>query len=231
MSARMATWATWAVLLAGAITACGGSSDNGVASKSPSDILSAAMQAVDNAKSVHVSGSGVDAGSPVALDLDLASGRGARGNISQGNLSFQLVEVGPLIYLKGSPEFWRHLGGAAAVQLLQGKWFETPATSGSFASLAQLTDMRRLFSSLSTHGALVKGSTSTIDGQKVVALTDSAKGGTLYVATTGKPYPVEIVKTGAQGGRFMFDRYDQPVSLTAPANAINLQQLQALASK
>jgi hypothetical protein len=228
----MAMWATCAVLLAGLVSACGGgSSDNGVASKSPSDILSAAMTAVNGAKSVHVSGSGVDGGSPVALDLDLASGKGARGNISQGNLSFQLIEVGKLIYLKGTPQFWRQLGGAAAVQLLQGKWFETPANSGSFASLGQLTDMRRLFSSLSSHGTLVKGKTSTVNGQKVIALRDSTKGGTLYVATTGKPYPVEIVKTGTQGGRFVFDRYDQPIKLAAPANAINLQQLQKLASK
>jgi hypothetical protein len=227
----MATWATWAVLLAGAVSACGGSSDNGVASKSPNAILSAAMNAVNGARSVHVAGSGVDAGSPVALNLDLASGKGARGNIAEGTVSFQLIEVGQVIYLKGSPEFWRHLGGAAAVQLLQGKWFETPASSGSFASLGQLTDMRRLFASLSSHGTLVKGKTSTVNGQKVVAVTDSSKGGTLYVATTGKPYPVEILKTGAQGGKFEFDRYDQPVPLSAPANAINLQQLQSLASK
>jgi hypothetical protein len=231
MTARMATWATWAVLLAGAVSACGGSSDNGVASKSPSDILSASMSAVNRATSVHVSGSGVNAGSPVALDLELASGKGARGNISQGNLSFQIVEVGKLIYLKGSPEFWRHLGGSAAVQLLQGKWFETPANSGNFASLAQLTDMHQLFSSLSSHGSLVKGKTSTINGQKVVAITDQSKGGTLYVAATGKPYPVEIMKAGTQGGRFVFDHYDQPVKLSAPTNAINLQQLQSLASK
>jgi hypothetical protein len=231
MFARMAACAACAVLLTGAISACGGSSDNGVAARSPSDILAAAMSAVNGATSVHVSGSGVDAGSQVALDLDLASGKGARGNISQGSLSFQLIEIGRLIYLKGSAEFWRHLGGSAAVQLLQGKWFETPADSGSFASLAQLTDMHQLFSSLSSHGVLVKGKTSTINGQKVVAITDSSKGGTLYVATTGKPYPVEILKTGAQGGRFMFDRYNQAVRLSAPTNAISLQQLQSLAAK
>src|SRR5947209_3453744 len=140
-----------------ALAACGGSSENGVASKSPSGIVSAAMNAVSGAKSVHVSGSGVDAGSKVAIDLDLADGKGARGNISQGTVSFQLIQIGQTIYLKGSPEFWRHLGGSAAVQLLQGKWFQTPANSGSFASLGALTDMRKLFGSLSSHGALVKG--------------------------------------------------------------------------
>ena len=209
-------WMVCGVLGTGVLAACGGSSDNGVASKSPNGIVTAAMNAVSDAKSVHVSGAGVDAGSHVAIDLNLADGKGARGNISQGTVSFQLIQIGETIYLKGSPEFWRHLGGSAAVQLLQGKWFQTPADTGSFASLGALTDMHKLFGSLSSHGTLVKGKTSTVHGQKVVAVHDTSKGGTLYVAATGKPYPVEIDKSGAQGGRFVFDQYNQPVKLVCP---------------
>lgn len=219
------------MLIAALVSACGSSSDNGVASKSPDQILSAAMNAVNGAKSVHVTGSGVGSGSPVSVNLDLASGKGARGSISQGGLGFQVILVGQTLYLSGSPEFWRHFGGAAAAQLLQGKWLQAPANSGSFASLSTLTDMRRLFSSLSHHGTLTKGGTTTINGQKAVAVTDSGKGGTLYVATTGPSYPVEIVNGGAQGGRLVFDHYNQPVALSPPANAINVQQLQSLAGK
>jgi hypothetical protein len=65
-----------------------------------------------------------------------------------------------------------------------------------------------------------------VDGQKVVAVTDKTKGGTLYVATTGKPYPVQISKPGAGGGRVVFDHWNASVALTAPANAIDLTQLQ-----
>jgi hypothetical protein len=51
--------------------------------------------------------------------------------------------------------------------------------------------------------------------------------GTLYVATTGTPYPLEILKKGGSGGSILFDRWNQPVTLTAPANAININQLQS----
>lgn len=91
-----------------AISACGGSSDNGVASKSPDSIVTAAMGAIDGAKSVHVAGSVVSGGSRITLNLDLLSGKGGRGEMSQSGLSFQLVDVRQAVYINGSPGFWRH---------------------------------------------------------------------------------------------------------------------------
>lgn len=70
------------ILLALAVAAlggCGGSSGNGVASKSPSEIVAAAKAAVDGASAVHVSGSTVTGGSPITLDLSLVTGKGGRG--------------------------------------------------------------------------------------------------------------------------------------------------------
>ncbi|MGB0091461.1 MAG: hypothetical protein WBP81_02850 [Solirubrobacteraceae bacterium] len=228
MRPRIVTWAVSVLCVGSAISACGGSSDNGVASKSPDAIVTAAMGAIDGAKSVHVAGSVVSGGSPITLDLDLLSGKGGRGEMSQSGLSFQLVEVGQAVYINGSPGFWRRYGGAAAAQLFQGKWLKAPAGSGNFASLSSLTNLHRLLTALlSSHGKLAKGATTTVNGQKVVAVNDSAKGGTLYVATTGKPYPVEILKTGPQGGHLVFDRFNESVSLTAPANSIDISQLQS----
>ena len=61
----------------------------------------------------------------------------------------------------------------------------------------------------------------------MVGLTDQTQGGTLYVATSGKPYPVKLAKGGAGGGTLTFDRWNQPVSITPPANAIDLAQLRS----
>jgi hypothetical protein len=94
------------------------------------------------------------------------------------------------------------------------------------APVARLTDVQSLYSAvLAGHGKLAKGGRSTVAGQKVIAVNDTTMGGTLYVATTGKPYPIEIAKTGPAGGRVVFDRYNQPVSLSAPADAIDLTKL------
>jgi hypothetical protein len=61
----------------------------------------------------------------------------------------------------------------------------------------------------------------------VIGITDKSKGGTLFISTTGKPYPVEITKGGSGGGKITFDRWDEPVTLSAPANAIDVAQLQS----
>jgi hypothetical protein len=217
------------VLLSSALAGCGSSSSgNGIAAKTPTQILAATRTAADLATSVHVAGSIVAGGVPITLDVDVLAGRGARGRLAQNGLSFELIQTGGTVYIKGSPAFYRHVGGAAAAQLLQGRWLKAPATSPEFASLASLTNLRQLVdATVASHGSLAKGGTGTVNGQKVVGLTDRSKGGTLYIATTGRPYPAEITKDGASGGRIVFDRWDKPVTLAAPANAIDIAQLRS----
>jgi hypothetical protein len=210
------------------LAGCGGSSSsNGVASKSADQILAASRAAAAGASSAHVSGSIVTASAPISLNLDLATGAG-RGQLSLGGLAFELIQTGGTVYIKGSTDFYRHIGGAAAAQLLQGRWLKAPTSTPEFASIASLTNLHRLLdSTLADHGALSKGAQTTVAGQKVIGLRDATRGGTLYVATTGKPYPVQISRAGNRGGSVAFDRWNQPVSISAPANAIDLAQLRA----
>jgi hypothetical protein len=236
LSLRGLTVSAAVLLLVALLAGCGGgssssssaSSDNGVAGKSPADILTATKVAADGANSVHVSGSIVSDGSPITLDMNLLAGKGGRGKLSESGLAFELIAVGKTVYIKGSPAFYKHIGGNAAAQLLQGKWLKAPANSSDFASLGQLTDLRQLVDqTLANHGkTLTNIGTSTIAGQKVVGITDKSKGGTLYVATTGQPYPIQISKGGSGGGKITFDRWNTAVTLAAPANAIDVAQLQ-----
>jgi hypothetical protein len=212
------------------IVGCGGgsSSGNGVADKPSAQILAATKQAADSAKSVHVSGSLVSGGTPITLDMNLIAGKGGRGKLAQSGLTFELVEVANTVYIKGSSAFYKHIGGTAAAQLLQGKWLKAAANSSGFASIGQLTDLRQLVDqTLADHGTLTKSGTTTIAGQKVVGVTDKGKGGTLYIAATGRPYPVQISRNAGGTGKITFDRWNEPVTLVAPANAIDIAQLQA----
>ncbi len=209
---------------------CGSSSSSGsgTASKTPAEIVAAAKTAADDASSVHVAGSIVNAGASIGLDMELLTGKGGRGRLSENGLSFELVEVGGYVYITGSPAFYRHFAGPAAAQLLQGKWLKAPAASGNFASLGSLTNLRKLLdSTLSSHGSLSKSGTSTIEGQQVIAIDDLTRGGTLYVAAAGTPYPIEIKKGGTGGGKVVFNRWNAPVKLVAPANAVDLGQLES----
>jgi hypothetical protein len=217
------------VLAAAMLAGCGSSSSgNGVASKTPAQILAAAKTAADGAASVHIAGSITSEGKPLVIDMELLAGKGGRGRMTVEGLSVDLIRVGGAVYINGSQAFYRHVAGASAARLLQGKWLKAPEKGGNFASLASLTELGKLIdSTLAGHGTLARGATSTVGGQKVVAVNDVAKGGTLYVATTGPAYPVEVVKAGGSGGKIVFDRWNKPVTLTAPANSININQLQS----
>jgi hypothetical protein len=217
-------------LLVLALTGCGGSSSsgNGVESKSPDQILEAAKTAAKGAASVHVVGSIVSEGKPISLDMELLAGKGGKGRISQEGFSIDLIQTGGAVYINGSAAFYRHVGGAAAAQLLQGRWLKAPANSGELASLASLTDLSKLIdTALANHGTLAKDGTATIEGLKAVGIKDTSKGGILYVASTGKPYPLEITKAGKENGKVILDRWDKPVKLSAPAGAIDISKLQA----
>jgi hypothetical protein len=202
------------------------SSDNGVASKSATDILAAATAAADSASSVHVSGSAVDNGTPFVIDLHIVAGKGGEGRLSEKGVSFDLVRIGPDAYIKGTKAFYTKFAGAGAAQLLQGKWLKAPATTGQLAALTPLTDIHKFITkALSNHGALSKTGTTTINGQQVVGVKDTTKGGVLYVATTGKPYPVEITGGGTTTGTLMFTDWNKAVALAAPANAVDISKL------
>jgi len=215
----------------GALAGCGSSSPkgNGVAALSPTAIVAQTKAAADSARSVHIVGSGTSGGQSLTIDLSLAVGKGGVGTISTNGLLINLIEVNGTVYIKGSPAFYTHFAGPAAAQLLQGKWLEAPADNSNFSTLTSFTNIDKLFGAIfSNIGTLKKGSTATINGQQTVGVTDLAHGGTLYVDTTGTPYPVKIVNTTpGDSGSVSFKDWNKPVTLRAPANAVNLSQLQS----
>jgi hypothetical protein len=217
-----------ALVAAGVISACGGSSPpgNGVAARPPAAIVARARAAIDAAKSVHVSGSVKGSDLSIALDLDLLAGRGGQGEMELGGRGVRLRTIGKVVYLNASSAFWTHYAGAAAAHLLHGNWLKMPVNSTGLASVAALTDLHALVDSFVGglgRGPLRKGAPTSVAGHAVVPVTDSSTGATLYVATTGRPYPVAFAR--ATGGRIVFDRYNERVSLAPPPNTIDIVQL------
>lgn len=210
-----------------ALAGCAGSSGGeDIASKTPAQIVAASQTAADAAGSVHVSGSIVNGGSPITIDLSLLAGKGAVGSFTQSGSGFELVRSGATIYIRGDAAFYRHLAGPSAARLLGGRWLKAPATSRSFASLASLTDLQGLIgATFSGQGRLSKGSVTTLAGNTVVPVTDRSNGGTIYVATTGLPYPLAVTNAKQSSGRITFDDWNGPVSVNAPPNAIPLSSL------
>jgi len=217
-----------AALAGGCGSSSSSSSDNGIASKSPEEIVSAAKTAAKGAATVHMAGAIVKEAKPISIDLDLVAGKGASGSLTLEGSPIEIVAVEHALYIKGSTAFYTHIAGPAAAQLLQGKWIKAPEGAGNFSSFAQLTELGKLLdSTLASHGTLAKGSSVTVEGEPAVTVNDTTKGATLFVASTGTPFPLEITKSGSGSGKITFTRWNQPVTLTAPANAININQLQS----
>lgn len=220
-----------AVVLAALLVAgCGGhgssASSNGEASKSADSVLADAKAAADSATSAHVSGSISSGGTPITIDLTMGKGK-AKGSMSTNGLEFDLIRVGDTAYIQGSDDFYKHFAGAAVAQLLHGKWLKASIVSGRFASLAPLTSISDLFGKVaSNHGKLANAGAKTYNGQKVVEIRDTSDNSKLYVAATGKPYPVAIVGGKKnQSGTISFDDWNKSFSVSPPKDAIDISKL------
>ena len=219
-----------ALVLAGVVLAgCGGhgksAGSNGEASKSADKVLADAKAAADSASSARVSGNIVSGGTPIKLDLSMASGQ-AKGSMSTSGLSFDLIRIGNTAYIKGSDEFYKHFAGAGVAQLLHGKWLKASIVSGRFASFAPLTNIGVLFDKVaSNHGKLANAGAKTLDGQKVVEIRDTSDNSKLYVAATGKAYPVAIVGgKKSQSGTITFSDWNKPLQVSAPKGALDISK-------
>jgi hypothetical protein len=219
-----------ALALALGIAACGGSSGNGLESKTPDAILKAATKAASSLHSVHIAGSMTKGGTQIALDLHLLAGVGVKGSLSEQGKSFQLVVEHGTVYINASPAFWTAQANATVARLMKGKWLKATAT-GSYASFAQFASIRDIIGAIANHhGKLEKTGTRTVRGTKAIGLRDVTQGGIMYVALTGKPYPLELTNSGGKHGtgKVTFSDFNGALTIKPPRDALDLQQLQKL---
>lgn len=219
------------VLTAALLAGCGGHEKaapaNDEASKPAAQVFADAKAAATSASSAHVSGNIDSGGTSIALDLDMARGKGAKGSVTLDGRQADLVRIGDVAYVRGSDEFWQHYAGPLVAQLLHDKWVKAPVDTKRFQSLAPLTSLGLLFARISAHhGKLVNDGKTTYKGRPVVAIRDTSDNSKLYVSATGKPYPVAIVGgKGSQTGTIEFSDWNEHVSLTAPSGAIPIGSL------
>jgi len=212
LSSGIATLALLAVGLAGC-----GSSDNGIASETPQEILAASMTAIGKASSVTIKGESAR-GRLRTLTIGLQLTR----QVSHANLtvlgeSFQITSVGGTIYVKGTPALYQHLGITRTIPT--GTWVKAPA--GKLAQFAAITDLTREASLIiSTRDTITKGTTATIEGQPAIELKTQSKiyRGRLFIKTTGQPLPLKQEKTGHETSHIAFTNWNQTPTPTAPAN-------------
>jgi hypothetical protein len=208
--------------------ASGTRSDNGVSSMTPAQILAKVKQDVAGAKSVHVYGAGTSGGQKLSIDFKLVKGKGGGGPFAASGLSFDVIRIGNLAYFRGDKKFWSNFTKSPDLAgLFAGKWIKVSATSGDFASLTDLTDIKKLTDALlSSHGTLKVGKTTKINGHPAIAIVDTSNGGTLYVATTGPAYPLAVKPGPKEGpGQITFSDWNKSVTVKAPAKSLDFRKL------
>jgi hypothetical protein len=210
----------FAVVLAAALVGCGGSSENGVASKSASEILAASRTAAESATSVHIISNSFQGPLKAAYNLELAR-NGGHAQISIIGVSFEVLRIGGAVYLKGSHAFHKSLSGVAA-SVPQDRWLKVPVNNVQLSRLASFTKLSPELGRILSSAAPRKGASTTVNGQSAIELdqTGGLFSSALYVATTGKPYPIQLIKHGKETGQTTFSGWNEPVSFTRPANAI-----------
>jgi hypothetical protein len=214
------------VLCLAVLAGCG-SSDNGVAAKPASQILAVVRTAAGSASSVHVvETSTIRHGGSLTLNASLAKQQ-AHARLSFLGANFEVIRDGDTLYLKGDPRFDARLEGVIGLKVPSGVWLKGPVAH--LAPLGSFTEIdKELPIILGGSGKVSKGAKVKVAGQPAITLKQEHKlyTGTVYVATTGQPYPLQLLKQGRETGKTTFTGWNDPVTVTAPSNAVDISQLQ-----
>ncbi len=208
------------------LAGCGGTGAPvpGLAAKSPAQILAAASSAAQGAATVHVAGSILDGSTPISLNMELVADMGGIGQIALGGLQVRLVELDKLLYVSGNLALYERVAGPAAARRLEGAWLRGPARSRALAPFSTLANPRKLLDLLlAAHGRLSRAPASLIRGQRALGVRDMSSQGTLYVAATGTPYPLEI--RWQRGGELEFDDWNGAAEIQAPRHEVSIREL------
>ncbi len=172
------------------------------------------------ASSVRVTGAVPSGSDSVALDMQFTTDS-STGSLTLGGQKVMLTVTPAMVYIQGDKEFYKSQYGEAAATLLGGRWLAIPTTNDqakSFATFANISTFTKGI--LNTSDAVfTKGDTTTVEGIAAVGMVGKGASdsvGTLYVATQGPPYPLQVVAGGGDAGKITMSEWDAPVTVTPP---------------
>jgi hypothetical protein len=221
-----------ALAVAAALVAAGGCSAPSAGpvdakSMTPEQIVKAAVEILDHARSAEVESVSTSGGVPVTARFDVFSNGSVSGvaTVSEDGSSLQLhlVQAGGQSYAEAPARFWRislPSARAAEVATLGSHWVIVtgPALGVGGTSLGA---MASLLASMEADPGLTSTGTGTVLGKSAVAVRASF-GLVLWVAATGTPYPLEITASGPPSITSTFLAWDVGTPPAPPAGAVQL---------
>lgn len=194
-----------------------------LASLDATEILTRAKAAFKKAESVRLTGGGASSGESFKVDMRYSADK-AIGTVSSSGQQIELRRIDKTVYLKADKAFWTQTAGAAAAELLGGKYLKAPLTDQRVAQLASFTDKDAFVDEvLDDTGTITKGEPKDVRGTPAIGLVnkDTDGGGTLYVATSGEPLPLQLLPQagGTDSGTLDFLDYGKAVTVEVPPAA------------
>ncbi|MGY1856052.1 hypothetical protein [Modestobacter sp. SYSU DS0290] len=238
---RLATAGATAGLAAVLLAGCGGDSDsNAESTSSPAaesssesaladqtgaEVSAAAADALEEAGSVHVTGSTGVGAEMQSIDL-VMQGDDVSGTVGMGGQTVGLLRTGGVVYMQAPADFWTSFGVPAefAAQL-DGAWVLVPedgATGFEELTLASLVEELRN----PTTEVEDEVTTDELEGEQVLIVTQT-DGSTLAVAAEGEPYPLQVVNAGDASETLDFSEFGEEVEIVAPEAPVDLTDLGA----
>jgi hypothetical protein len=196
---------------------------NGLETKTSAQVVHDAAAALVAAKSVQIvftAPLGKTLG-PSQVDQRSQGGSRTLTFLNRGNAILEVMFIGKNVYTKFLDQAALNMLPGAFPSLIKhafGQWLRPAPKQLNLAGLEK-DSPASLAADLTHYGHLESAvRQATLNGRKVVVVTDQQTGAKLYVANTRPAYPLLI--KGSDGQRISFSDYGANFHITAPSNAI-----------
>lgn len=185
---------------------------NGAEKLAARAILKQARKAADQARSVHLLATSEDANLDMVMTQSASDGKRA-----SGDLTLKTRVVDDTLYIKAPDQYWAEAFNAKKAGKVGKKWVAADLNNPKLRNWKLTTTMGPMMDQfLSPKGAGEVGAVGVQQGQPAVPVTTMV--GTVWVATTGKPYPLLISSPpeAPQASQAEFTDWNKKVVIKAP---------------
>jgi hypothetical protein len=219
------------LLFVGAACAPSASADASLRSgEPPSQVLKTALASATTEGSVHITVH-FFSGKTTGVLVEDSARTSAKQTVAIGKERVSIILTHGTAYFAGnSSGLTRYFGMTASnASVLSGRWIAVLPSDAGFKDVTAGLTLRSALKEASPSGSVMQGKRRTLHRQPTLSIsgTGSANGPqtTLFVATSGKPLPVEAVSSSrsgetASGEIITFSRWGESVQTPTPVGAI-----------